>query len=176
MADITLKTDYKDDVLDTNKNTQRKYQMIQNEDGTVSFVDVTEYSQEGDSFGSSDINATNLAIEELNSKLIKISSIGSITGNTLLDITDLCSSNSLLHIDVKLDNNNYYFLPFSAFAITSGARVYNAYGEYKTNKLKATIKIEASSGKRTVLLVSATVNDVDVLSNSAIIIYLVKFM
>ena len=59
MADITLKTDYKDDVLDTSVNERRKYQMIQNGDGTVSFVDVTEYSQVGDSFGGADINATN---------------------------------------------------------------------------------------------------------------------
>lgn len=55
MAD--LKTDYKDDVLDTEVNELRKYQMIQNEDGTVSFVDVTEYLQVGDSFGSVDVNA-----------------------------------------------------------------------------------------------------------------------
>lgn len=67
MAD--LKITYKDDILDTSVNERRKYQMIQNEDGTVSFVDVTEYSQEGDSFGSLDINATNLAINELNSNL-----------------------------------------------------------------------------------------------------------
>ena len=54
MAD--LKTDYKDDVLDTEVNELRKYQMIQNEDGTVSFVDVTEYLQVGDSFGSDILN------------------------------------------------------------------------------------------------------------------------
>lgn len=54
MAD--LKTDYKDDVLDTEVNELRKYQMIQNEDGTVSFVDVTEYAQVGDSFGSDILN------------------------------------------------------------------------------------------------------------------------
>ena len=63
MAD--LRTDYKDDVLDTEVNELRKYQMIQNEDGTVSFVDVTEYLQVGDSFGSADINETNAEIEEI---------------------------------------------------------------------------------------------------------------
>lgn len=73
MADTTLKTDYKDDVLDTSKNTQRKYQMIQNDDGTVSFVDVTEYSQVGDSFGAADINATNEAVSDLNTNLLKVS-------------------------------------------------------------------------------------------------------
>lgn len=65
MAD--LKTDYKDDVLDTSKNEKRKYNIIQNEDGTVSLEDVTEYSQVGDSFGAADINATNKAVNEANS-------------------------------------------------------------------------------------------------------------
>lgn len=60
MAD--LRTDYKDDVLDTSVNTQRKYQMTTNEDGTVSFTDVTEYSQVGDTFGAADVNATNEAV------------------------------------------------------------------------------------------------------------------
>ena len=57
-----LRTDYKDDVLDTSVNTQRKYQMTTNEDGTVSFTDVTEYSQVGDTFGAADVNAMNEAV------------------------------------------------------------------------------------------------------------------
>ena len=52
-----LRTDYKDDLLDTSVNTQRKYRQVNNGDGTVSFVDVTEYSQQGDPFGAGDINA-----------------------------------------------------------------------------------------------------------------------
>lgn len=67
MAD--LKTNYVDDVLDTTKNQLRKYQQIQNDDGTVSFVDVTEYTQVGTSFGAKDINDTNAAINEVNGKL-----------------------------------------------------------------------------------------------------------
>ena len=62
MAD--LKTDYKDDVLDTTQNTKRKYQMIDNGDGTVSFEDVTEYIQQGDSFGADDVNAITDAINK----------------------------------------------------------------------------------------------------------------
>ena len=54
MAD--LRTDYKDDILDLTQNTQRKYRMITNDDGTVSFEDVTVYSQIGDSFGAADVN------------------------------------------------------------------------------------------------------------------------
>lgn len=60
---MALKTDYKDDILDISKNEKRKYNMITNSDGTVSFEDVTEYSQVGDSFGGADINRTN---EEVN--------------------------------------------------------------------------------------------------------------
>lgn len=67
MAD--LKTNYVDDVLDTTKNKLRKYKQIQNDDGTVSFVDVTEYTQVGTSFGAKDINDTNAAINDVNGKL-----------------------------------------------------------------------------------------------------------
>ena len=56
---MALKTDYKDDIP---VSERRKYQMVDNGDGTVSFVDVTEYSQEGDTFGAADINATNEAV------------------------------------------------------------------------------------------------------------------
>lgn len=57
-----LKTDYKDDILDTSQNTKRKYAMSENQDDTVSFDDETEYLQEGDSFGAQDINATNAQV------------------------------------------------------------------------------------------------------------------
>ena len=53
---MALKTDYLDDILNAEVNTRRKYNMIQNGDGTVSFEDVTVYSQEGSTFGAADIN------------------------------------------------------------------------------------------------------------------------
>ena len=67
MAD--LKTNYVDDKLDTSKNQLRKYNMITNDDGTVSFVDVTTYTTQGTSFGAKDVNDTNAAINELNKSL-----------------------------------------------------------------------------------------------------------
>ena len=66
---MPLKTDYKNDVLDTSKNTKRKYQQTTNSDGTISLDDVTVYSQEGSLLGASDINATNSAVNELNQNL-----------------------------------------------------------------------------------------------------------
>lgn len=80
MAD--LKTNYVDDVLDTTKNQLRKYQQIQNDDGTVSFVDVTEYTQVGTSFGAKDINDTNAAINDVNGKLSNLIKSNTVTTNT----------------------------------------------------------------------------------------------
>lgn len=62
MAD--LKTNYVDDQLNASANQLRKYQQIKNDDGTVSFVDVTDYTATGTSFGASDINATNTAVNK----------------------------------------------------------------------------------------------------------------
>lgn len=84
MAD--LKTNYVDDVLDTTKNQVRKYQQIQNNDGTVSFVDVTEYTQVGTSFGAKDINDTNAAINAVNGNLGTQATM-SLSGTTLIITT-----------------------------------------------------------------------------------------
>lgn len=70
MAD--LRTNYVDDILDTSTNERRKYRMITNDDGTVSFVDVTDYSQIGDSFGSNDLNAITNAVNENTSSIEQI--------------------------------------------------------------------------------------------------------
>lgn len=64
-----LRTDYVDDVLDTSKNTIRKYKQIQNSNGTVSFVDVTEYLTVGTEFGAKDINDITKANNDLNKSL-----------------------------------------------------------------------------------------------------------
>lgn len=56
-----MKTTWKDDIFEGD----RKYQMIKNDDDTVSFVDVTEYTQEGDAFGAKELNSI---AAELNDK------------------------------------------------------------------------------------------------------------
>ena len=75
-----LKTDYKDDVLDVSANVKRIFNLV-DQDGkivvaNVSIQDITKYTQEGDSFGAADINATN---EAVNGKLD-----GSSTVNPML--------------------------------------------------------------------------------------------
>lgn len=64
---MALKENYKDDILDVSVNTKRKYRMTENQDGTVSLEDETVYTQEGDSFGASDLNAMAHAINNTSS-------------------------------------------------------------------------------------------------------------
>lgn len=66
---MALKENYKDDILDVSVNTKRKYRMTENADGTVSLDDETVYTQEGDSFGASDMNATNSKVNTLDANL-----------------------------------------------------------------------------------------------------------
>lgn len=66
-----LRTDFKDDILAESMGGKRRYQMLQNEDGTVSFVDVTEYEQVGSDFGQAEINAINQAVIDLQNDQIE---------------------------------------------------------------------------------------------------------
>lgn len=101
MAD--LKTNYVDDVLDTTKNQLRKYKQIQNDDGTVSFVDVTEYTQVGTSFGAKDINDTNAAINDVNRKLGDLLTATIPSGDTSATITDSKIKSTSI-IDIYFEN------------------------------------------------------------------------
>lgn len=82
MAKNTLPEDFKDDILAESMNGRRRYQMISNADGTVSFVDVTEYSQVGSNFGQAQINATNVAVNESADKNKIIDSKEDLLANT----------------------------------------------------------------------------------------------
>lgn len=66
---MALKTDYKDDILDTSVNTKRKYRQIDNEDGTFSLEDETVYKQEGSSFGANDINSVTETVNSISDDL-----------------------------------------------------------------------------------------------------------
>ena len=57
--------------------------MITNQDNTVSFTDVTEYTQVGDTYGASEINEQNTAINEK----------GVVVSNTDIDVQDRLTGN-----------------------------------------------------------------------------------
>ena len=58
---MALRTDYKNAVF----SGKRKYHLIENEDGTVSLLDATQYSQTGDKFGAKDVNDICAAVNSL---------------------------------------------------------------------------------------------------------------
>ena len=82
MAKNVLPVDFQDDILSEDMDGRRKYQMITNADGTVSFVDVTEYTQVGSNFGQAQINATNEAVNESADKNKIIDTKADLMANT----------------------------------------------------------------------------------------------
>lgn len=99
MAD--LKTDYKDDILVSGQ--QRKYNLIQNSDGTVSLVDVSSYAQYGDTLKAEDFNATNAAVNALNGKMID----GRISFKW-----EQNESDQLWYTDIYIDDTKVAAIPF----------------------------------------------------------------
>lgn len=62
MAYTTLKDDYSNDVLNTVANSNVKYIVTDNGDGTISLQDATSYSTLGDSLDASVVNSTNSVV------------------------------------------------------------------------------------------------------------------
>ncbi|MCM1235995.1 MAG: hypothetical protein NC489_38380 [Ruminococcus flavefaciens] len=65
MAITPLKTNFKDDILDTSISDKREYNLITNSNGTTSLDDVSVYKQVGDVYGAEQINEEHRAINEL---------------------------------------------------------------------------------------------------------------
>ena len=81
MAKNTLPTNYQDDILNASMNGKRRYNLIQNTDGTVSLEDVTDYDQVGSNFGAGQINAITTAVNESADKNRIIDSLSTIKTN-----------------------------------------------------------------------------------------------
>lgn len=68
----TLPTNYVDAVLNAEVNTRRRFNLIDNGDGTVSLEDVTDYTRVGSNYGAQDINNQNAEINQINSDLVEL--------------------------------------------------------------------------------------------------------
>ena len=107
---MALATDFKDDVL-ADSEQRRRYRIIENDDGTISFEDVTEYSQTGSKFGALEVNQERQAINELDENKINyadiINSLSSAATNRPLSaaqgksLSDRVGSLSTLTTSVK---------------------------------------------------------------------------
>lgn len=81
MAKQTLPVNFKDDILSSSMGGKRRYNLIQNSDGTYSLEDVTEYTQTGSDFGAGQMNATNHAVNESCDKADVIDDLNDIAAN-----------------------------------------------------------------------------------------------
>ena len=54
---MSLPTNYQNEILNSAMSNRRQYRMIENNNNTISFIDVTVYDQEGSLFDADDINA-----------------------------------------------------------------------------------------------------------------------
>lgn len=81
MAKQTLPVNFKDDILASSMGGKRRFNLIQNDDGTYSLEDVTDYTQTGSDYGAGQINATNQAVNESCDKADVIDSLDDIVAN-----------------------------------------------------------------------------------------------
>lgn len=81
---MALKTDYQDDILNIEVNVNRRFRatLVSGETDVYEITDVTDYTQDGDQFGSNDINATNTEVNALRDETDLISdSLDTLTVN-----------------------------------------------------------------------------------------------
>lgn len=62
MAKQTLSTTYKNDIMNSAMGGKRRYNLINNSDGTISLEDVTTYDQKGTDFTATDVNKITTAV------------------------------------------------------------------------------------------------------------------
>lgn len=79
MAYTPLRTDFKDDILDSS-NYKRKYKQVVNNDGTFSFQDETTYQQVGSDYGAKEVNEERAAINKIyENKLVTLDDVALVT-------------------------------------------------------------------------------------------------
>lgn len=79
MAYTPLRTDFKDDILDSS-NYKRKYKQVVNNDGTFSFQDETTYQQVGSNYGAKEVNEEREAINNIyENKLVSLDEVALVT-------------------------------------------------------------------------------------------------
>lgn len=129
MAKQTLPTNFKDDILSSSMGGKRRFNLIQNDDGTYSLEDVTDYTQTGSEFGAGQINATNKAVNEScdkadviddpddifanksNGKIAGAKAVAEIFGEKIYDESDLQIADfyDVTDFDLRKRGNEVFF-------------------------------------------------------------------
>ena len=128
----SLKTDYKDDVF----TGKRKYTEINNGDGTISFNDVTEYTQTGDTYGATQINEINEVVNTLDSESYKSTDAAetSIADNDYFPFYDTSATKQKKTLFSNLKNvltNVFAIKTHSSSSTTYGTGSSSLYGHVK---------------------------------------------
>ena len=108
MAYTPLRTDFKDDILDSS-NYKRKYKQVANNDGTFSFQDETTYQQVGSDYGAKEVNEEREAINNIyENKLVALDDVALVTEEGFfvdaLAVKELNSN--LVNINSKITTTN----------------------------------------------------------------------
>ena len=110
MAYTPLRTDFKDDILDSS-NYKRKYKQVANNDGTFSFQDETTYQQVGSDYGAKEVNEERAAINNIyENKLVALDDVALVTEEGFfvdaLAVKELNSNLGNVKADLTKANNN----------------------------------------------------------------------
>ena len=84
-----MEANFKNDIIKESEGDLRKYRIVQNDDGTVSFVDATEYTQIGTEINADTFNTIANELTDLSKKTYIRG--GNFTGNIddLYKLTDV---------------------------------------------------------------------------------------
>lgn len=110
MAYTPLRTDFKDDILDSS-NYKRKYKQVVNNDGTFSFQDETTYQQVGSDYGAKEVNEERAAINNVyENKLVALDDVALVTEEGFfvdaLAVKELNSNLANIKADLIKANNS----------------------------------------------------------------------
>lgn len=125
MAYTPLRTDFKDDILDSS-NYKRKYKQVVNSDGTFSFQDETTYQQVGSDYGAKEVNEERKAINKIyENKLVTLDDVALVTEEGFfvdaLAVKEL--SSKLKNAETTMNNNLKSLLSVKQVTVKSNINV-----------------------------------------------------
>lgn len=154
---MSLRTDYKDDIFEGS----RLWRLNQNEDGTYTITDVTNYTQKGDKFGQNDVNAITGAINGLDAAVTGIITVALPAAGWTTDasglykqtvaVTDITSEDMPLLLkytapDTSKDDGTDYGIDFGM--LSGGQCGAGSVTFYATDVLASDITVCLALGKK----------------------------
>ena len=125
MAYTPLRTDFKDDILDSS-NYKRKYKQVANNDGTFSLQDETTYQQVGSDYGAKEVNEERAAINNIyENKLVALDDVALVTEEGFfVDALAVKELNSKLkNAETTMNNNLKSLLSVKQVTVTNNINV-----------------------------------------------------